>query len=120
MRVRLAQTEVEALRRDGFVEAQTGFPGGRALRYEIESSPASVMPTASFSDGVVQIRLPETTVLAWATTEQVSIAGEQPLGDGETLRILVEKDFTCLVPREGEDDSDMYPHPEHDTTREPR
>jgi hypothetical protein len=28
------------------------------------------------------------------------------------LGILVEKDFACLAPREGEDESDMYPHPE--------
>jgi hypothetical protein len=27
------------------------------------------------------------------------------------LRILVEKDFACLAPREGEDESDMFPNP---------
>jgi hypothetical protein len=27
------------------------------------------------------------------------------------LKILVEKDFACLAPREGEDESDMFPHP---------
>ncbi len=60
------------------------------------------------------VRIPETTVLAWATSEQVSIEGEQVLDDGETLSLLVEKDFVCLAPREGEDESDMYPHPEVD------
>ena len=65
----------------------------------------------TFSDNVLTVRLPESIVLAWATTEQVSIEGEQSLDDGEKLRILVEKDFACLAPREGEDESDMYPHP---------
>lgn len=106
--------EVDALRNDGLVSAQTGFPGGRTFSYVVESSPASVKLAAFFSDNVVTVRIPETTVLAWATSEQVSIEGEQVLDDGETLSLLVEKDFVCLAPREGEDESDMYPHPETD------
>ena len=50
-------------------------------------------------------------ILAWATTEQVSVECEQVLDDGDKLGILVEKDFACLAPREGEDESDMYAHP---------
>ena len=46
-----------------------------------------------------------------ATTDQVSIRGEQVLADGEKLSILVEKDFVCLTGRDDEDESDMYPHP---------
>jgi hypothetical protein len=61
------------------------------------------------------VRLPETAVLAWATTDQVSISGEQVLVDGEKLKVLVEKDFVCLTGRDDEDESDMYPHPEADT-----
>jgi hypothetical protein len=40
----------------------------------------------------------------------VSLHGEQPLEHG-VLRILVEKDFTCVEPRDGEDQSDLYPNP---------
>jgi hypothetical protein len=50
-------------------------------------------------------------VLPWAASELVSIDGEQGLDDGSVLRILVEKDFACLAPRAGEDESDMFPHP---------
>jgi len=111
VRLRLTRREVDVLRQRGIVEAQTGFPGGRELKYRVESSPASVSPAAFFSDNAVTVRLPETTVLAWATTEQVSMPGEQVLDDGAVLKILVEKDFACLAPREGEDESDMFPHP---------
>lgn len=114
IRLRLARGEVDTLRDSGLVSARTGFPGGRDFQYRVESSPASVNPGAFFSDNVVTVRLPETAVLAWANSEQVSIAGEQRLDDGEPLAILVEKDFACLAPREGEDDSDMYPHPNVD------
>ena len=115
IRLRLTRGEVETLREDGLVSCRTAFPGGRDFQYLLESSPASVNPAAFFSDCIMTVRLPETTVLAWATTEQVSIGGEQLLDDGEKIDILVEKDFACLAPREGEDESDMYPHPDADS-----
>ena len=63
------------------------------------------------SDNTLTVRLPESAVLAWATTEQVSLPGEQVLDNGALLKILVEKDFVCLTGRDDEDESDMYPHP---------
>jgi hypothetical protein len=95
--LRLTQDEVETLRKQGVVSARTGFPGGRELRYELESSPASVAPAAFYSDNVLTVRLPETAVLAWATTEQLAMEGEQVLVDGEKLAIAVEKDFDACV-----------------------
>jgi hypothetical protein len=88
----LTRDEIESLRTQGIVSARTGFPGGREFRYELESSPASVAPAAFFSDNMLTVRLPETAVLAWATTDQVAIEGEQVLVDGEKLEIVVEKD----------------------------
>ena len=117
VRLRLTRGEVDTLRDEGLVSARTGFPGGREFHYVLERSPASVSPGAFLSDSVMTVRLPETTVLAWAATEQVSIQGEQLLEDGETVGILVEKDFECLAPREGEDESDMFPHPQADTKK---
>jgi len=111
VRLRLTRGEVDVLREDGLVPSKTEFPGGQEFNYVAESSPAVVSPAAILSDSVLTVRLPESTVLAWATTEQVSIEGEQLLDDGQILTILVEKDFECLTQREGEDESDMYPHP---------
>ena len=112
IRLRLEWIEVDLMRDKGVVSSHTSFPGGRQFTYRIESSPASVNPAALFSDNTITVRLPETIVLAWATTEQVSIHGEQVLDDGEKLTILVEKDFACLAPRVGEDESNMFEHPE--------
>ena len=113
--MRLARGEVDAVRENGVLTSVTGFPGGRQFSYSIESSPASVNPAAFYSDNEICVRLPETIVLAWATTEQVSIEGEQLLDDGEILSVLVEKDFACLAPRPGEDETDMYPHPNEES-----
>ena len=85
VRLRLTRGEVDALRTDGIVSARTLFPGGREFGYSVESSPAVVSPGAFFSDNTITVRLPETTVLAWATTEQISIVGEQLHSDGEQL-----------------------------------
>ena len=115
VRLRLTRSEVDALRDSGIVASKIDFPGGRELCYRLESSPASVNPAAFLSDNAVTVRLPEAAVLAWATTEQVSLQGEQLLDDGAMLRILVEKDFACLTQRESEDESDMYPHPDADS-----
>lgn len=112
IRLRLTRGEVDAVREQGIIRSKTEFPGGREFRYCIECSPASVSPAAFFSDNEITVRLPETMVLAWATTEQVSMLGEQVLDDGAKLEILVEKDFVCLVLRDGEDESDMFPHPD--------
>ncbi|NQV85949.1 MAG: hypothetical protein HQ492_02615 [Woeseiaceae bacterium] len=114
IRLRLTRSEVDAMRETGAVKSHTGFPGGRRLSYALESSPASVKSAAYYSDNEIRVSLPETAVLAWATTDQVSIGGEQILDSGETLTILVEKDFACLAPRPGEDEADMFPHPEAD------
>ena len=112
VRLRLARSEVDTLRERGEVVARTGFPGGRTLQYRVDSSPASVSPAALFSDNTLTIRWPEAEVLQWAKTEQISLSGEQTLDDGDKLSILVEKDFACLTPREGEDESDRFPHPQ--------
>jgi hypothetical protein len=115
IRLRLTRGEVDTMRDSGVVVSTTGFPGGRNFSYALESSPASVNPAAFYSDNEIRVRLPETVVLAWVTTEQVSIGGEQILDHGEKLSILVEKDFACLAPRPGEEESDMFANPDADT-----
>lgn len=116
IRLRLTRAEVEALATDGLVSSATEFPGGRRFTYVVEASPASVAPAAFYSDHVITVRLPEKVVLAWASSEQVSIAGEQILDEGRSLSVLVEKDFACLAPRENEDESDMFPNPQAGST----
>lgn len=117
IRLRLTRVEVDAVQENGIVRSKTVFPGGHEFRYCVESSPAIENPAAIFSDNEISVRLPEAMVLTWVSTEQVSMMGEQVLDDGAKLTILVEKDFACLAPREGEDESDMYPHPDEDGSK---
>jgi hypothetical protein len=112
IRFRLTQSEVAAMQDAGMVNATVTFADGNRLVYCLESSPACVDPVATFEGGEMLVRLPESMVQHWAASDEVSMASEQALGGGEVLSILVEKDFACLAPREGEDESDMFPHPE--------
>ena len=111
IRLRLTRTEVDGVSSDGLVRGQVQFAGRNSFTYVLESSPASVKPEAHISNNVLTVRIPQLDVKQWAETDQVSISSEQNLDGGNQLKILIEKDYACLAPREGEDESDMFPHP---------
>ncbi len=111
IRLRLTQTEVELARSDGLVRGTVPLAGNSNFEYVLESSPATVKPEAHISNNVLTVRIPEAEILSWSDSDEVSISATQLLDGGNELSILVEKDFACLAPREGEDESDMYAHP---------
>ncbi len=111
IRLRLMRGEVDDLHGDGQVSADTRFPGGDAFSYRVDSRAEGNQLTASFDKNTMLVQIPKATVADWAMTEQVSIKADLPLGDGEVLQLLIEKDFACLAPRDDEDEADMYPHP---------
>jgi len=102
------------VRVDALVRGRVIFAGSNTFEYVLESSPATVKPEAHFSNNALTVRIPENDIQQWSTSEQVSIAAEQILDGGGSLKILIEKDFACLAPRDGEDESDMYPHPQQE------
>jgi hypothetical protein len=111
LRLRLTQGEVSQLDSDGMVEEQVRFGGGTALIYRLRRDAAASALSASFTQGAVEIRVPADSVHDWATSNEVTLAGAQPISAADELRISVEKDFACLAPREGEDESDNFPNP---------
>lgn len=115
IRLRLTRGEVERVQREGQVSAATAFPGGARLEYVLEASKAAAgHAEARFAAGRLVVSVPEAAVQAWAGSEQVALEGAEPLDSGAVLKVLVEKDFQCLTPRAGEDESDMFPHPLQD------
>jgi hypothetical protein len=110
IRVRVSQSELEQLAREGAVEDSVRFAPGSRLTYRVRVSTAEPL-SAQLRGGEVTITLPKASLERWLEPAEVSIAGEQPIEAGETLRILIEKDFACLAPREGEDETDLFPNP---------
>lgn len=111
IRLRLTRGEVDCLAEQGRVASAVLFPGGERLEYGVESAAEQAGPAADYTRGRLLVTLPESDVRRWAASEEVSLAGLRPLAGDDTLTILVEKDFACLTPREGEDESDMFRHP---------
>ena len=114
IRLRLTQSEVDAVNTDGFVKGSVRFVGGKTFDYVLESSAVVQTSEADISANQLVVRVPRSVVMSWAESDQVSIRSDQLLGDGGELKILVEKDFNCLSPRDEEDESDMFSHPDTD------
>lgn len=107
IRLRLGQGEVAALRERGVVEESVPFAGG-ALVYAIERRDVPAI-AASFDGRRVTVAVPSAVALDFCDSDRVGFDG----ASGE-VRVLVEKDWQCLAPRD-EDETDAFPHPEAKT-----
>ena len=111
LRFRLTQSEVDSLRKDGSIRSAVNFPGGASIDYVVESVSSAADTSAIFANNRIELRIPKSAVDAWADSDQVSIKSDVTLEGDDVLTLLLQKDFACLAPREGEDESDMFPHP---------
>jgi predicted 3-demethylubiquinone-9 3-methyltransferase (glyoxalase superfamily) len=111
LRLRLTQGEIRALQEQGQVEEQVPFAPNVSLIYRLRKNAAARQIGASYSGNVVQIEVPAAAADAWCVSQQVTLAHVQSVGS-DALSITLEKDFACLAPRAGEDESDNFPHPE--------
>ncbi|HEY6484493.1 MAG TPA: hypothetical protein VIY54_13295, partial [Steroidobacteraceae bacterium] len=111
LRLRLSQGEMRALADSGEVADHISFPGGMALTYRLRMDRNIASISASYASDLIDIRVPRELSERWCGTDLVTLSASQPLAAGE-LRIVLEKDWACLAPREGEDESDNFPHPE--------
>jgi hypothetical protein len=109
IRLRLTQSEVRSIGDGTPVEETTSFAAGQAFTYALTHGHKV---GATFTGGRLEVSVPAEIARRWATSDEIGIEGEQDAGDGRVLRIMVEKDFACLKPREGEDQGDAFPHPD--------
>ena len=110
LRLRLAQGEMHALAEQGEVTDRVSFPGGTALGYRVRIDKNNQEISATYRDNLIEILIPQALAGRWCATELVTLSATETIGSGE-LRIVLEKDWACLAPREGEDESDNFPHP---------
>ena len=60
---------------------------------------------------LMQISVPTDLAQNWARDEtMVCLSGAEPFSV-EALEVLIEKDFTCVTPRAGEEELDTFPNP---------
>ena len=109
LRLRVTRGEVEQLRAGAVVAESVAFGSG-SLIYALTVADVPAM-RASFDGGRIEVTLPRAQAERWLRSEEVGMQARQEVGEGGPLQLLVEKDFACLKPRQGEDDADAFPHP---------
>ena len=119
LRLRLVRAEVDELLATGQTREAMPVPGaalGYAFALADDPAPATSLTTGA-AGAELRVTWPRAEAEAWARDPSaVSLRGKVPLAAGTAesteLSLLVEKDFPCLVVREGEDDSDAFARPE--------
>ena len=106
LRLRLTRGDVAELKESGQVFETVTFGSGNNFIYKIESVEEKDRISADFHAKELVVSVPTFLVQEWAVSDQVSLEANelQPT-------ILIEKDFACLEPRQGEDETDMFPNP---------
>ena len=111
VRLRVSKAELATIAATGAAEDAVRFAGDVGMRYGLQVTAAGAV-AAEFGGNVLRVLVPKASVEVWLRPDEVAIEGEQAIGHGEVLRILVEKDYTCLAPRSGEDDSELFANPQ--------
>jgi hypothetical protein len=108
LRLRLSRSELDTLRDSGRVADSIAFPSGRVLGYAMRVDEQSHTLSAAFSGEGIAVSIPRAQFERWLEPREVGISGTLALPGNAELVVLLEKDFPCLTPRAGEDDSDAF------------
>lgn len=108
IRYRLGKSEVDRFAESGRIEEHTHFLQGK-FSYVLEKTTDSEL-SAKLEGQTITLGMPETIAQEWTSTEKVGFQNQYKTGAGNTLFLLIEKDFVCLD-NTFEDQSDNYPNP---------
>lgn len=110
LRLRLTRGEVQRLADSGSVEEHVHISAQGVLVYRLQRVSAGAPLGATFANGVIEIQVSEQAADRWCTSDLVTLDHTQH-DVSARVRIVVEKDWACLAPREDEDESDNFRHP---------
>lgn len=110
VRLRIQRAELETLREHGRVieELACGPDPGSVFRYTLERAETGDIEI-SFRDGRLRVTLPPGHIDALARGDREGWQRDVPTPNGGRVRVTVEKDYPCGIPRPGEDDQDTFP-----------
>lgn len=111
IRFRLKQTEVRRFKEEGKIKEAVRFGVDTAdqLSFVLQTTPLDNFQL-SFQSNAIIVQVPQSTSDEWTSTELVGFEEKIDTGKGESITVLVEKDFKCLD-RTDMDDEDAYPNP---------
>ncbi len=112
LRLRLTRGEVADIGAGRAVEEATRFPDGSVLRYVLSTGDEyTAAQHNAGAEHLLRVTIPAARAAAWAESEEVGLSGDGPV-QLDALAVLIEKDFSCVTPRAGEEELDTYPNPD--------
>ena len=108
IRLRLTKTDVANLCEHDQVDEATQI-GSQKFTYRISTQEANTFE-AILEPYLIHILIPKSEIVGWETNDKVGFEYVVKQDQGQPLQLLIEKDFTCLVPR-AENETDNYPNP---------
>lgn len=113
VRLRLDKKDLDTLSNKRAIFSTTQFPGlggQQVFSYGIKSVQQDEI-AAQYANGNITIFIPQSKTDHWINSDQVGIEDTIPLGQETNLKILIEKDFKCLVDRPHENEDHMFDNP---------
>lgn len=113
LRIRVGRSELAQFLHQGRIEDAVQFtPAPEArLAYALEVSPADTTQTqVRYSLQEVAVILAPRQVVQWSLETEVGVYSQVPIGAGNLLEVIVEKDFACLD-RSDEGNKDAFANP---------
>ena len=108
LRLRLTRDEVGRAGAGQTIVESTPLTGATGFGYALTPSDSATMAAALGERGL-EVSVPRAALSTWANSENVAVVCPAAAPGPD---ILVEKDFACLSPRDGDDDANTFPHPE--------
>ncbi|NND34300.1 MAG: hypothetical protein HKN76_17075 [Saprospiraceae bacterium] len=110
IRIRLSIDEVNLLVVEGQVAGRTFLSAKNYLEYSLRLAKSLGL---TYLDQHLILELPRETLKDWNLNQTVGFNWKIPIDEStEEIQITLEKDFKCLTIREGEDESNLYDHPD--------
>jgi hypothetical protein len=113
LRIRVGRSELAHFLHEGRIEDTVQFtPAPEArLTYALEVSPPGTTQTqVRYSPQEVAVILAPRQVVQWSLETEVGVYTQVPTGAGDSLEVIVEKDFACLD-RSDEANKDTFANP---------
>lgn len=111
LRFRLSQKDVEELISGNELENMVQLSPVSGEHFRITLRRCHMPSKVTLQDRTLQVQFADKLCQNLASIDIVTIEEKLDVGDGNFLRIMLEKDFACLKPREGSDDFDTFKHP---------
>jgi hypothetical protein len=112
IRLRLTRTEVSTLAAGEAIDNATPLGVGEDQTLTFRIRPQDTDTININHDGLcIDLCVPIRRISDWAETDRVGLEEDVPLTADRVLHVLIEKDFTCLAPRPGDEDVDTFANP---------